>query len=249
MSLSLVIPCFNEADNIAQMHEQLSHIRTELDQRGPCELILVDDGSADDTFARLTDAFADWPAVQIIQHDRNRGLGVALRTGFAHASGDIIITTDSDGTYPFTTIPAMLNLLQPGIDIVTASPYHPQGGIDGVPAYRLLFSKGASFIYRMLLDPHLHTYTAMYRAYRREVIERIPTTADGFLMVTELLVGALLAGYHAAEYPAVLRVRRFGQSKARIWQITRAHLRFQLSVVMRRLASLRRLARGVRGAS
>src|ERR687885_664891 len=98
----------------------------------------------------------------------------------------------------FSTIPALLDLLRPEIDIVTASPYHPGGGVDGVPAYRLLFSKGASAMYRVLLDPRLHTYTAMYRAYRREVIERIPTTSDGFLMVTELLVGALLEGYHAA---------------------------------------------------
>ena len=201
MYLSLVIPCFNEADNIAQLHQQLSAIQPELERRGGFELVLVDDGSSDDTFARLSSAFESWSNVQIVQHERNRGLGVALRTGFAQARGAVIVTTDSDGTYPFTSIPAMLDLLRPGIDIVTASPYHPSGGVDGVPAYRLLFSKGASAMYRVLLDPRLHTYTAMYRAYRREVIERIPTSADGFLMVTELLVGALLAGYHAAEFP------------------------------------------------
>ena len=234
MNLSLVIPCFNEADNVAQMRGQLSQIRPQLERVGSFELVLVDDGSTDDTYARLTEAFADWDNTLIAKHERNRGLGAALRTGFQHARGEVIVTTDSDGTYPFTTIPAMLSLLQPGVDIVTASPYHPDGGVDGVPAYRLLFSKGAS---------------AMYRAYRREVIERIPTSSDGFLMVTELLVGALLAGYRAAEYPAVLRVRRYGQSKARVWQITRAHLRFQAHVLARRVAGVGRLARGARGAS
>src|SRR5581483_3811094 len=102
-------------------------------------------------------------------------------------------------------------------------------------AYRLLFSKGASIMYRVLVDPHLHTYTAMYRAYRREVIERISTRSDGFLMFTELLVEAMLAGYRVAEFPAVLRVRRFGQSKARIARITRAHLRYQVQVLGKRL--------------
>ncbi|NJO84472.1 MAG: glycosyltransferase, partial [Blastochloris sp.] len=160
--------------------------------------------------------------------------------GFAHAQGEIIVTTDSDGTYPFTSIPAMLDMLRPGIDIVTASPYHPAGGVDGVPAYRLMFSKGASLLYRVLIDPRLHTYTAMYRAYRREVVERIPTKADGFLMVTELLVGALLVGYRAAEFPAVLRVRRYGQSKAKVFKITRSHLRFQARVLMRRLSMIGR---------
>lgn len=247
MNLSLVIPCFNESDSIAQLYEQFSAIRPELEQRGPFEIILVDDGSSDDTYQRLSEAFADWGNVKIVRHDRNRGLGQALRTGFAHAQGEIIVTTDSDGTYPFTTIPAMLDMLQPGIDIVTASPYHPAGGIDGVPAYRLMFSKGASMLYRILINPRLHTYTAMYRAYRREVVERIPTTADGFLMVTELLVGALLAGYRAAEFPAVLRIRRYGQSKAKVFKITRSHLRFQAKVFVRRLSMIGRPAPHPRG--
>jgi dolichol-phosphate mannosyltransferase len=246
MKFTLLIPCFNESDNITQLHEQLCLIQLELERRGGFELVLVDDGSSDDTFARLSSTFAAWDNVRIVQHERNLGLGAALRTGFALANGEVIVTTDSDGTYPFTTIPALLDLLQPGIDIVTASPYHPSGGVDGVPAYRLLFSKGASAMYRVLLDPRLHTYTAMYRAYRREVIERIPTTADGFLMVTELLVGALLAGYRAAEFPAVLRVRRYGQSKARVWQITRSHLRFQARVLLQRLGLLARPSQSLR---
>lgn len=248
MNLSLVIPCYNEADSIAQMCEQLGQARAELGRHGAFELVFVDDGSSDDTFALLTDAFASWDNVCIMQHGANRGLGAALRTGFAHASGDVIVTTDSDGTYPFTSIPRMLDLLRPGIDVVTASPYHPDGGVDGVPAYRLLFSKGASLMYRVLLDPHIHTYTAMYRAYRRQVVERVPTSSNGFLMVTELLVGALLEGYKVAEFPAVLRVRRYGQSKARVRQITRSHLRFQAEVLRRRLAGLGRAARGTRGA-
>jgi dolichol-phosphate mannosyltransferase len=247
MNLSLVIPCYNESDNVVQMRDQLVSIRAELERRGPFELVLVDDGSSDDTYARLSSAFAGWENARIVRHDRNRGLGAALRTGFAHARGEVIVTTDSDGTYPFTSIPGLLFLLQPGVDIVTASPYHPEGGVDGVPAYRLLFSKGASLMYRVLLDPRLHTYTAMYRAYRREVVERVLTTSDGFLMVTELLVGALLAGYRAVEYPAVLRVRRYGQSKARVWQITRSHLRFQARVLAQRLGMAPRPARRLRG--
>lgn len=247
MQLSLVIPCYNETESIDQMREQLGAIRSDLERRGPFEVVFVDDGSSDDTYEKLSKAFSDWPSVMIVRHDRNRGLGAALRTGFGHARGDVIVTTDSDGTYPFTTIPAMLNMLRPGIDVVTASPYHPKGGVDGVPAYRLAFSKGASFLYRVFVNPRLHTYTAMYRAYRREVVERIPTTSDGFLMVTELMVGALLAGYRVAEFPAVLRVRRYGQSKARVWQITRSHLRYQAHVLLQRLHMRPRPARAARG--
>lgn len=238
MNLSLVIPCFNESDSIDQMLAQLTEIRPELTRRGPFELVLVDDGSTDDTYARLSNAFADWDNVRIIRHDRNRGLGAALRTGFSHSRGEIIVVTDSDGTYPFTTIPGMLDMMTPDIDIVTSSAYHPQGGVEGVPAYRLLFSQGASLLYRVLVNWHIHTYTAMYRAYRREVIENIPPLLEGYVVMAEILVNALLAGYRVAEYPAVLHVRKFGQSKAKIWRITKSHLRFQTNVLARRLAAL-----------
>lgn len=238
MNLSVVIPCFNEADSLAQLHEQLSAVRPALESRGAFELVLVDDHSSDDTYARLPEVFADFPHVTVLRHERNRGPGAALRTGFAYARGDIVVTTDCDGTYAFTTIPALLDHLTPDVDIVTASPYHPRGGVEGVPAYRLVFSKGASAMYRLLVDPRLHTYTAMYRAYRREVVERVVTQADGFLMFTELLVEAMLAGYRVAEFPTVLRVRRYGQSKARVARITRAHLRYQLQVIKKRVQLL-----------
>jgi dolichol-phosphate mannosyltransferase len=242
MDLSLVIPCFNESDSIDQMRAQLNAIRPELARRGSFELVLVDDGSTDDTYERLKAAFADWEHVQIARHERNRGLGAALRTGFAHARGEVIVVTDSDGTYPFTTIPAMLDMLTPDVDIVTSSAYHPQGGVEGVPAYRLLFSQGASLIYRLLVNRHIHTYTAMYRAYRRRVIEQVPPTLEGYVVMAEILVNALLAGYRVVEYPAVLHVRKFGQSKAKIWRITKSHLRFQAHILRRRLAGLLRAA-------
>jgi dolichol-phosphate mannosyltransferase len=243
MKLSLVIPCYNEELNISQMHQQLEHLGPELEKRGPYEIIFVDDGSSDSTYSILQNMFESWPQVRIVQHPFNQGLGQALRTGLAQSKGEVVVCTDSDGTYPFTTIPEMLDLLVPGIDIVTASPYHPGGGIDGVPPYRIILSKGASLLYRIFVDPRIHTYTAMYRAYRRPVIENIPTQSNGFLMVTELLVGAVLEGYKVAEYPTTLRVRRYGQSKARLFSITLSHLRYQAKIIARRIRSIGRPAR------
>ncbi len=124
----------------------------------------------------------------------------------------------------------MLALLKPGIDIVTASPYHPAGGVDGDGRPTgLLFSKGASFLYRAARPAPAHLYGDVSGLSRRGDQAHLHQI-DGFLMVTELLVGALLEGYKVAEFPATLRVRRYGQSKARVWQITRSHLRFQAHV-------------------
>lgn len=248
MKLSLVIPCYNESDSVGQMRAQLDAIRPELERRGTLELVLVDDGSTDDTHAKLSATFGDWPGFHLARHDRNRGLGAAFRTGLAAATGDVIVVTDSDGTYPFTTIPQLLDRLTPDIDIVTSSAYHPEGGVDGVPPYRLILSQGASFLYRVLVDWRIHTWTAMYRAYRREVIETVTTRSDGYLVMAEMLVNAMRAGYRVTEFPTVLHVRRYGQSKAKIARIIREHLKFQARVLGATLTGAGFRARRLRAA-
>ena len=248
MRLSLVIPCYNESDSVDQMRSQLEAVRPELERRGELELVLVDDGSTDDTYSQLSTTFSSWPGLRLARHEKNRGLGAAFRTGLAAATGDVIVVTDGDGTYPFTTIPQLLDLLTADVDIVTSSAYHPRGGVDGVPAYRLLFSKGASFLYRVLVEWRIHTYTAMYRAYRREVVQHVHTQSDGYVVMAEMLVNALRAGYRVAEFPTVLHVRRYGQSKAKILGIIRQHLVFQARVLAGTLAGAGWRARRLREA-
>ena len=172
--------------------------------------------------------------VRFERHAANRGLGAALRTGFKAANGQVILTTDSDGTYKFVEIPALLACLEQGVDIVTASPYHPKGGVVGVPRYRLVLSQGSSAIYRLLVDMRVHTYTSLFRVYRRAVIEQTPFVSDGFLAGTELMVKAMLSGYTVAEYPSVLHRRAFGASKAKIARTIQAHLKFQARVLLYR---------------
>jgi dolichol-phosphate mannosyltransferase len=239
MKISVIVPCYNEIENIPKLQRELSPVVIQLAERHSVEVLFVDDGSGDGTWEALTGTFGAGIAPRIParfeRHVTNRGLGAAVRTGFAAAQGDVVITTDSDGTYHFSEIPALLSYMRPGVDIVTASPYHPDGGVEGVPAYRLILSRGSSTIYRMLVDRHLHTYTALFRAYRRQVIEDIPFKSDGYLSGTELLVNAILAGYRVTEYPAVLHVRAFGASKAKLARTIGAHLRFQGRVLLHRL--------------
>jgi len=188
VDLSIVIPCHNEEDGLAQLSQQLGPVLKTLSEKRRVELILVDDGSSDRTWERMV-ALASGPilpgGVRLERHLANRGLGAALRTGFAAATGDVIVTTDSDGTYRFEEIPALLEYLQPNVDVVTASPYHPHpdGSVDGVPAYRLVLSRGSSAIYRLIVGSRLHTFTALFRAYRRNVLQSVALKADGFLAV------------------------------------------------------------------
>lgn len=253
MDLSVVVPCYNEAENVDKLYRELLPVLKRLVNGDfpletpihTVELVLVDDGSRDGTLLALRAVFgavdAPWLTVRTLQHPVNKGLGAALRTGFGAATGEVIVTTDSDGTYPFGEIPGLLACLKPGVSLVTASPYHPAGGVMNVPASRLLFSRGSSLLYRILVSRQLHTYTALFRVYRREVIERVGFEADGFLAGTELLVKALLSGYQVAEYPTVLHARVHGVSKAKILRTIRAHLGFQAEVLLWRLG-VRRLS-------
>lgn len=244
MDLSIIIPCYNEVDNLPKLRDQFFPIVRELAKTHSVEVIFVDDGSSDGTLAALQAAFGEMnsPAVRVCfeKHPINRGLGAAIRTGFRASHGDVVVTTDSDATYRFEEILRLLDCLTPDVDLVTASPYHPLGGVENVPGYRLVLSKGSSFLYRVLLTWKIHTYTALFRAYRRNIVETVPFQSDGFLAGTEILVNSLLMGYHAAEYPTVLHSRTAGTSKAKIIRTIRAHLRFQGHLLLYRfhLASM-----------
>ncbi len=248
MKLSVIIPCYNEVDNVLKIRDELLPVIRNLLVNGwknasepleSAEMLFVDDGSRDGTHERLKECFTGESgpnlSFQFLKHETNLGLGAAIRTGFSHATGDIILTVDSDGTYKFSGIPDLLNCLTPGVDIVTASPYHPDGGVIGVPGYRLFFSKGSSMLYRILVDPKVHTYTCLFRAYRSRVVRQISFVSNDFLGGTELLVKAMLSGFRAAEFPDTLYKRVYGVSKARIASTVRSHLKFMGWVLLQRL--------------
>ena len=251
MKLSIIVPCYNEADNIQKLHDELLPVIENMLIHGwhdaskeihSAEMIFVDDGSRDETFSKLKESFSgsnkSGVVFKFLKHEVNLGLGAAIRTGFSKAEGDIVVTVDSDGTYKFSEIPTFLSFLTPGVDIVTASPYHPAGGVVGVPANRLFLSRGSSFLYRILVDRHVYTYTCLFRAYRSEVIRNISFSSNGFLAGTEVLVKALLKGYRVAEFPAVLHRRMYGVSKAKIAETIFSHLRFQGRIFLYRLQQM-----------
>ncbi len=247
MKLSVIVPCYNEEDNIQKIQTEFFPVLENMvgsrlpdgQQITAIEVVFVDDGSRDNTLDALKTAFGapSNKAISVLfeKHDVNRGLGAALRTGFGVATGEIILTTDSDGTYQFSTIPALLGYLDKDVDIVTASPYHPKGEIVGVPGYRIFLSQGASLLYRLLLNWKIHTYTALFRAYRRDVVQKITFRADDYLGGTELMVKAMLKGYRVSEFPAALHRRMFGVSKAKLIRTILSHLIFQWYLLLHRL--------------
>jgi dolichol-phosphate mannosyltransferase len=232
-SVSIIIPCFNEAEGIPALQQRLSSVLSKLRMHRDVEVICVDDGSIDSTFSQLETHFGQ--EVKIIRHPKNKGLSAAIRTGLISANGQIICTIDSDCTYDPEYLIDLLDLMFADVDIVTASPYHPRGRVKNVPNWRLFLSKGLSQIYRLVLPQKLYTYTSMFRAYRREVLEEIPITYPGFLGLVEVVAEAMLCGYKVVELPTELSNRVYGRSKLRVFRVVWSHLKYINKLVWRRL--------------
>lgn len=232
VSVSLVIPCFNEEDGIPQLEEKLLPVVDRLSNNYEFELIFVDDGSTDSTYERLNSAFATRGA-KILRHAKNQNLGAATRTGIQGAQGEWVAFLDSDCTYDPNLLEPMLNKMREGSDVVTLSPYHPQGKVEGVAPYRLFLSKTLSFIYRLILQKRVYTYTAMARVYKREIYSTIQSPANDFTAIAEMMLKALSQNYRVEEVPALLSVRRFGESKMKTMRVIRAHLGLIKGLVLR----------------
>src|SRR3989338_4287602 len=146
MRVSIIAPCYNEEEGISNLASKLDPVLAKLQKEHEIEVIFIDDGSKDKTYEMLHKHFGKREYVKIIRHEANKNLGGALRTGFENSTGDIIVTIYIDCTYYPEEILEMLKLIKYA-DIVTASPYHPNGGVENVPRYRIFLSKSVSMIY------------------------------------------------------------------------------------------------------
>ena len=220
--VTVVVPCFNEEEGLPSLMARLRSMRA---RRGlNWQFLFVDDGSTDDTFSALLRAARDEPWVSVLRHHENRGLGAALRTAFAHATSPIVCTIDSDCTYPPERLPELTALIEQGADIATASAWHPAAIANAEGSrIRLMLSRQVSGIYKQLIGQDVHTFTCLFRAYRRDVLDRINFRGDGFSAVAELFLKAMIAGCIVREVPMALEKRRFGESKLRVSDAVLAH--------------------------
>jgi dolichol-phosphate mannosyltransferase len=221
--VSVVVPIFNEEDGVLQLKQKLLCLRDLLSD----EFVFVDDGSRDSTVPALNEHFKNAQVRYcVVEHGVNRGVGAAFRTGFQSARGSYICTIDADCSYSPEGLKLLLTTLRmSGDDIAVASPYHPDGGVEGVPAWRLVLSKGCSALYRLLSPLKLYTYTSIFRVYREEVVRRVPFKSDGFVSASEILIGAGRRGYTVVEVPMVLRARAVGRSKMKVARTTFMHFK------------------------
>lgn len=211
--LSLVIPAWNEEDGITKIIQRVLSIRESIKQTGidDLELIIVDDGSIDQTANKCT----EYPEVRLIRHGVNRGYGAALKTGFCAANGQILGFLDADGTYPPESIPNLCEPIMQGADVVVGS--RRSGASSEMPMIRrignFLWSNLLTWISgKQVLDP-----ASGMRIFHREVLKVVYPLPDGLNFTPVMSTRCAHEGLKVVEIPIAYK-ERVGRSKLNIFR-------------------------------
>jgi glycosyltransferase involved in cell wall biosynthesis len=204
MDVTLVVPIFNEAESIPLLHAELKKV---LDATGRSyEIIAVDDGSQDNSFALLKELHEQDPHLKVIRFRRNFGQTAAFAAGFDCAQGDVVVTIDADLQNDPADIPLLLAEMDKGHDVVSG---WRQRRKEAFLARRLP-SMVANWLISQVTGVHLHDYGCSLKAYRSEVVKGIQLYGELHRFIPAL---ASWMGVSVAEIPVRDHARRFGQSK------------------------------------
>ena len=228
MRIWVVLPAYNESENLPAILEGFEQVATEiynLDLR----IVLVDDGSTDNT-AEIARGFQSKLQLEVFENEKNLGLadtfmrGITIAADRAEAS-DIIVAMDADNSHsPGLTLRMARNILE-GRDVVIASRYQPGAVIRGVPFFRRLLSRGMSVLFRIVFPiTGVKDYSCGYRAYRAGFLQEALRkqgkelfAGKGFSCMAGILLALGRAGAICGEVPIILRYdQKAGASKMRV---------------------------------
>jgi len=226
MDLSIVIPMFNEAENVEITLEKVEGILSQF--QGTFEIIPVNDGSVDNTLEVLKKVAGRNKKIKVVSYPKNVGRGMALRTGFRESTGDIIVSIDADLSFAPNHILDLIKVLreEPDVDFVLGSPFVPGGRVRNVPFHRLWISKLGNKVLRYTMPNKIYYSTGVFRAYRRKVLDSLELESDDKEIHLEILSKAVALGYRVKEVPVVLSARTRGKSKFKFKKTAVSHLVF-----------------------
>jgi len=235
--IHVVVPAFNEAENIEGMLRGIAERLEPLGLRS--RIIVVDDGSTDATAELSRQASSPELPVEVVEHPRNLGPGTAFKSGFLRVLEDadpldVVLTLEADRTSDPRIVPRMLHRIwEEGDQIVLASCYLYGGGVRGTGLVRFGVSHVANALMKKALGlSGLATLSSFYRAYQVSALQALRErygddfiTVRGFECMVEILYRAARLGLRISEVPMVLDwTQRAGKSKLRIMRTSLAYL-------------------------
>jgi glycosyltransferase involved in cell wall biosynthesis len=215
LSISVFLPCHNEAGNIEAVVERAVGVLEELG--ADFEVIVVDDGSRDGT-GEIADAMAGRDErIRAVHHERNLGYGAALRSGFAACKKEFVFYTDGDGQFDIGEMPSLLPLME-DCDIVSCYRLDRRDGV-----LRVFFGWLWSALVSTLFALKIRDVDCAFKLYRRRIFDDIELSCSGAVIDSEVLVKAARAGYKITQRGVRHYPRKTGrQSGASIRVLLRA---------------------------
>ncbi len=204
MNLSIVIPLYNEEENVELLYEQLKETLEAIGQE--YEIIIVDDGSTDGSFDILKRLHEGNGRLKVIRFRRNFGQTAAFAAGFDRSRGEVVITMDADLQNDPADIPLLLEKIEEGYDVVSGWRLHRQDPF----VTRRLPSMMANWLISQVTGVQLHDYGCSLKAYRREVVKNVQLYGELHRFIPAI---ANWMGVSVAEVPVRHYARRFGKSK------------------------------------
>lgn len=213
--LSIVIPARDEEGCILSTVEHL-HLELRLHDV-PHEIIVVDDGSSDQTWPLLQKAMATMPELQPVQNTGQHGFGRAIVYGLNNMKGDAAVIMMADESDDCRDVVVYWQKLNEGYDCVFGSRFVAGGGVIDYPKFKLWVNRRANWLIRKMFRIKLNDTTNAFKAYRRTVIQGCaPLLAPHFNLTVELPLKAIVRGYTWTVVPITWRNRRTGEAKLKL---------------------------------
>jgi len=205
-SLSVFFPAYNDAGTIASL--VIRAVQTAGRLTPDFEVLVVNDGSRDATAEILDELARTYPRVRAIHHERNRGYGGALQTGFASASKDLVAYTDGDAQYDPSEFERLWARLTPEVDVVTGYKISRSD-----PWHRVVIGRVYHYIVKTLFRLRVRDVDCDFRMMRRSVFDRVRLERDTGVICLEMMRKLQDAGFHIVEEPVHHYHRTHGRSQ------------------------------------